>query len=205
MEVWQLTERFVAQHVAKALQGEQIICLEISWRTMPAILMTQSRRLLTNQGDVTTSCLRKSLGGGGRGLWQVDKIKGLGTSPLSFLLVFPLGIISRNVLVPLFQQWLVFFGLNSLFKSVDKTLPEGASKLWGLFLYTAALGHRVPPQGTVSISKQMNLLASSYQDSPTILHRPGMPNPRTNSCPTGRLGSPLDELELTSGPVSLIP
>lgn len=65
MEVWQLTERFVAQHVAKALQGEQIICLEISWRTMPAILMTQSRRLLTNQGDVTTSCLRKSLGGGG--------------------------------------------------------------------------------------------------------------------------------------------
>lgn len=63
----------------------------------------------------------------------------------------------------------------------------------------------VPPQGTVSISKQMNLLASSYQDSPTILHRPGMPNPRTNSCPTGRLGSPLDELELTSSPGSLIP
>ena len=120
MEVWQLTERFVAQHVAKALQGEQIICLEISWRTMPAILMTQSRRLLTNQGDVTTSCLRKSLGGGGRGLWQVDKIKGLGTSPLSFLLVFPLGIISRNVLVPLFQQWLVFFGLNSLFSRWTK-------------------------------------------------------------------------------------
>lgn len=81
--------RFVAQHVAKALQGEQIICLEVSWRTMPAILMTQSRRLLTNQGDVTTSCLRKSLWRGRRGLWQVDRIKGLGTSPLSFLLVFP--------------------------------------------------------------------------------------------------------------------
>ena len=77
---------------------------------------------------------------GRRGLWQVDKIKGLGTSPLSFLLVFPLGIISRNVLVLLFQQWLVFFGLDSLLKSVDKTLPKGPSKLWGLFLYTAALG-----------------------------------------------------------------
>lgn len=46
---------------------------------MPAMVMSQYPRALTDPGDVTTSCLRKSQVGE-EGWWPIDQIKGLGTS-----------------------------------------------------------------------------------------------------------------------------
>lgn len=45
---------------------------------MPAMVMSQYPRALTDPGDVTTSCLRKSQVGE-EGWWPIDQIKGLGT------------------------------------------------------------------------------------------------------------------------------
>lgn len=59
---------------------------------MPAMVMSQSPRGLTDQGDVTTSCPRKSQVGE-EGLWPIELIKGLGT-----FLPFSLGRSSRNML-----------------------------------------------------------------------------------------------------------
>lgn len=59
---------------------------------MPAMVMSQSPRALTDQGDVTTSCPRKSQVGE-EGLWPIELIKGLGT-----FLPFSLGRSSRNML-----------------------------------------------------------------------------------------------------------
>lgn len=49
-------------------------------------------------------------------------------------------------------------------------------------------------------------LPASYQGSPATLSRPRHAAPETtDSCPKGRVGSPLEELTVTSCPVSLIP
>lgn len=80
-----------------------------------------------------------------------------------FILASPLGIIFRNVLVILFLQWLVLFGLDDVFSSVDRELCRGPCKLWGLFLDTAALIHHCSSKaqsGSVILCKQINPLTS---------------------------------------------
>lgn len=156
---------------------------------MPAILMTQSRRGLTNPGPCHHFLPQEVCGWGTRGLCQVDKIKGLGTSPLSFLLVFPLGIISRNVLVILLRQWLVLFGLDNFLKSVDKTLPKGPSKLWGLFLYMAALilhysSSRHSQNLRFSLSRLIHLLYL-IRTQLLLLTGPGTLHPGATPAPKG--------------------
>lgn len=59
---------------------------------MPAMVMSQYPRALTDQGDVTTSCRRKSQVGE-EGRWPIEQIKGLGTS-----LPSSLGKSSRHIL-----------------------------------------------------------------------------------------------------------
>lgn len=65
---------------------------------MPAMVMSQSPGGLTDQGDITTSCPRKSQVGE-EGLWPIEQIKYLGT-----FLPSSLGRSSRNILAILLHQ-----------------------------------------------------------------------------------------------------
>lgn len=132
-----------------------------------------------------------------------------GNIPLCFLLAFPVGRISRNVLVILFQQRLVLFGLDSFF---DKALPEGPAKLGcvggNLFLYTAALilhcsFSRHNQSLNLSPSRLIHLL-HLIRAHLLLLSGSGVPCPGPNSCPKRRLGNTLDELKLPPCSVALV-
>lgn len=114
-----------------------------------------------------------------------------------FILASLLGIISRNVLVILFLQWLVLFGLDEVFSSQWTKHSLEAHRALG----SAPIHGSSDPPLLFHSSQELHFPRgadeSTYQSSPAALAGPGMP-PGMDSSPKGRLGSCLDELKVTS-------
>lgn len=150
-----------------------------------------------------------NLSWGRGGPWQVDKIKGLGTSHFAFSLP-SLWVESQGMYLSFcfnsdlyYLAWIVFSTKHSL-----KVPPSWG--VWGgnLFFYTAALilhcsFSRHNQSLHLSPSRLIHLL-HLIRAHLLLLSGSGVPCPGPNSCPKRRLGNTLDELKLPPCSVALV-